>query len=177
MQVRFKSEPTTIEHNPEPITPPEHPSKRQKLPAKPADEVFEYNPGQLSSLYPWYYGPPVQKLQPASRAKPRQPSQRTTRSSGRTKRKLADSTHEDHDADGATVCEDDAMALEEDPFADIKFRRLPVGLKLEDIQDVHERDNFKNRMEVASSTALLAKGLDAEQLMWFLNEVKVRSYI
>lgn len=168
LQVRFKS--ATIEHDPRPTTPPQPPLKRQKESTKPT-EVFEYNPGQLSTLYPWYYRPQVEKLQPPSSATP---SSRTKRVGGRKSLDFLSITQDDHDTDDATVFDDDAMSLDNDPLANIKLDRLPVGLKLEDIQDAHERANVEKRMEMASSTAMLAKVLDTEQLMWFFDEVKVR---
>lgn len=65
--------------------------------------------------------------------------------------------------------DDDATIVDEEPELD----RLPVGLNIEDIQDPKERKKLKDRLEVAISTAVLAQGLDGEQVMYFLREIKV----
>lgn len=169
MTLRFKS---PLVEDLEPTRPKKPSSKKQKAPKKaPRVEWREFNPGQLSSLYPWYFGPPTEEVPQASQSKP---SPRKGRSRAGNDVVMVDIPDEDHDTDDTPVeVDDDATIADEEQYTDIKLNRLPVGLKVDDIQDQHERTHFEERMAMASSTAVLAKGLDTEQLMLFLEEVKV----
>jgi hypothetical protein len=116
----------------------------------------EPNPGELSSIYPWYHGNDNVN-DPAELVKQRHRGDSQSKGS------------KDSEMTDACEVDDDATIVEEES----RLNRLPVGLNLEDLQDPAERAKFKKRMEVASSTAVLVQSLDSEQVMWFLSEIKV----
>lgn len=134
-----------------PVPVPDSPVGRQRTNI--SIQWREPNPGECSSIYPWYYG------------------EDNVNSTAEVEKQRS----RDVEMIDPLEVDDDATITDENVYVDIKLNRLPVGLKLEDIQDPDERAKFQKRMDVASSTAFLVQSLDNEQVMWFLNEIKVRS--
>ncbi|KAE8440886.1 hypothetical protein EG329_006353 [Mollisiaceae sp. DMI_Dod_QoI] len=143
----------------------------ESIPPKMPDPDFEFNPGQLSSLYPWYHGPKKHPEDP----RPEPNSRKTGPKKARPRADVAIVDILDEDIGAVSALEDidpDATIADDDPYQDVHLSRLPVGIKIEDIINVAERENFKKRMNIAVSTAVMAKSLDNEQVMWFLDDIK-----
>lgn len=142
------------------------------------------NPGQLSSLYPWYYGPQKhpEDPRPEFRSNKATPHKSGTRKAADEDSVMVDAGDEGHDSDNTfadiEVALGDNSTLSGDSEEESpRLSRLPFGVKVEDLQNPLERAFFEKRMEQADFASLLVKGFDNEQLMFFLNQIKVSCWV
>ncbi|CZR68923.1 uncharacterized protein PAC_18824 [Phialocephala subalpina] len=152
----------------EPEETPKAPTPRIRLYSK-----TELNPGQISSLYPWYYG---------RRKHPEDPRSEPSKSTPRKRKAATGREDEGHDSDNTfaeieAALSDAAPSVKSDTSEEPAnpLSHLPFGVKIEDLQSPLDRVYHEKRLEQAGAAAMLAKNFDHDQLMLFLNEIKASS--